>query len=717
MAHSKPAGVIPIAAAYLVLLLMLPPWYGPGQSAGRQADEGEGETTATEIDRTRIADYDIQVRLDTDQKTLAGRETITWHNAESEPASELKFHLYMNAFRSADTMMMASLGGWSSRDAGWIDVTSVRLPGGGSSGEEVEQAEEAAPGVDLTSRVSVDETIMTVPLPEPVQPGGRLRVEIEFEVKLPRLIMRSGYSGEYYFIGQWFPKVAVYASGRWLCPQYQRHTEFFSDFGRYRVEITVPRNHYVGATGTLESTRNRSQEKTLVYNAYPVHDFAWSASPHFRPVERKLTYTVSGATRSIDLLLLMQRDRLGKADVYVESVERALAAFGEAYGAFPYPRLTVIDPAQGRGLNSGGMEYPMLITGGSSWLETYVFPGERPIEGVTIHEFGHQYWYGAVASNEFDEPWLDEGITSYTTDKVIDSYAPFGARMRYPKILSDTLFTVHPFLKGWRAEFSDFRELVMLGRPHTSVTQRRSEYLNTPQTDAITAKAYRTLGGNAYLVSAYSKPALFFYTLEGMLGEGKVAEILKEYYRRYRFRQPSGEEFRALASEVAGEDLEWFFSQVLDGIGLLDYAVEGLSSNEEGGEYRSRAFLVRAGAVTVPQIVRLTLADGRTTDIPWQRHAASDEQLWMEDFEQLAGMGGTSYRLQEGRNGRWLRIELRSPQQLTAVQIDPRCVYLLDANLANNSYRMQPETAAATHGEIAWTRLMGRWLHGISVFN
>ena len=717
MAQSKPVGIIPIASAYLVLLLLLPPWYGPGHPAGRQADDGEQEAAAAEIDRTRIADYDIQVKLDTEQKRLTGRETITWQNAESEPASELKLHLYMNAFRDAETMMMTSLGGWSARDAGWIDVRSVRLPGGGSDGGEAEQAEAAAPGVDLTSRMSVDETIMTLPLPEPVEPGGRLRIEIEFEVKLPRIISRSGYSGDYYFIAQWFPKVAVYAGGRWICQQYQRHTEFFSDFGRYRVEITVPRNHYVGATGTLESARNRGQEKTLVYNAYPVHDFAWASSPHFRPVERKLAYTVSGATRSIDLLVLMQRDRLGKADAYVESVERALNAFGEAYGAFPYPRLTVIDPAQGRGLASGGMEYPMLVTGGSSWLDTFVFPGDREIEGVTIHEFGHQYWYGAVATNEFDEPWLDEGITTFTTDKVIDSYAPFGARMRYPKILSDTVFTAHPFLNGWRTRFADFREMVLLGLPLSTITQHRAEYLSMPQADPVTSNAYFTRGGMAYLVSAYSKPALLFNTLEGMLGEGKVEEILKEYYRRYRFRQPSGAEFRALASEVAGEDLEWFFSQVLDGVGVLDYAVEGLSSTDEGGQYRSKAFLVRAGEVTVPQAVRLTTADGETFDIPWQRRSESEERIWMDDFAPLAGSGGGSYRLQEGIDGQWLRVELRSRQPLSAVQIDPEYVYLLDANLANNGYRTEPDSAAATRGEIAWTRLMGRWLHGISVFN
>jgi hypothetical protein len=711
----RPLGLTPVLAVYASLALFMPLWQGV-ESAPMQEE-------SFQIDRTRIADYDIQVHLDTGTKKLSGKETLTWLNSEGPPTSELKLHLYMNAFRNAETRLMSSRGDWSAEDAGWIDIKSIRLPGGGiESPEGGEEAEQTQADEDLSNRISVDETVMTVRLPRPVSTGARIRLEIDFEVKLPRVFTRAGYSSDYFMVAQWFPKVGVYAGGRWICPQYERYTEFYADFGRYRVEITVPKNYRVGATGILDSTRTRGDEKTLVYTAHPVHDFAWAACPQFREVEEKVEYQAGGKAHIVNVLLLMQRDRMDQSRVYLDSVKLALKEFGRLYGPYPYSRLTVVDPAPGRGQNSGGMEYPMLIVGGSSWLETYLFPGDREIEGVTIHEFGHQYWYGAVANNEFEEAWIDEGLTSYSADKVTDTLAPFGSDMQYPKILSDSAFAIHPFLRGWRADFDDFSALLRLGLPLSELAKRRIEYLRLPSTDPVTTQAYRPFNGYAYASSAYAKPELALRTLEGVIGEEGVARVLRRLYERFRFSHVSGAELRALASEVAGEDLEWFFGQVLDGTAELDYAVENIEVKEGAGEGESNRWLSvitirRLGQVTLPQKVRVAMENGRKIDFKWDRRGVAAEPIWMEGFEPLQSDDGTRYRMREGKGSGWLTIEILSTSPAVSAAIDPDFRYQLDVNLANNSYRVESDPALATRGEISAVRLWGRWLHGLSVFN
>lgn len=682
---SHPAGILPFLAFYLAAALFLLPWHGSGVS--RQDQEQT-------VDRKRIADYDIQVSLDSAAKTLTGTETISWLNADGPAVNEVKLHLYMNAFRSADTRFFEYRDGWSEEDAGWIDVKSVTL----------------ADGRDLTDKKVVDETVMTVPLPEPVEQGQKLLMEIEFEVQLPRIFARTGYAGDYFFVGQWFPKMGVFTDGRWVCPQFHSYTEFFSDFGRYRVEITVPTNFEVGATGIRERAKTQGGTKTLIYSAFPVHDFAWTASPDFQRVRESMKYTSDGEERDLDLNVLMQKDRMDQAPKYVEAVRRVLETFSKDYGPFPYPKLVVVDPGPGRGQNSGGMEYPMLITGGSNWLDTYLFPGGSEIVGVTTHEFGHQYWYGAVANNEFEEAWLDEGLNSFTSDKVIDSYGPFGRSRHFAKSLADTWITLHPFHWGFDYSFSSFSPLLELGFSETRFSSRRIVYLQQPSMDPITNKAYRPFGRLGYRVSAYNKPTLAMRTLEHLLGSETVTRILSRFYHEFRFRHPSGEDFRNLVSEVAGEPMDWFFSQVWDGSGTLDYAVTNISADSE-------VVVERLGEVVVPQRINVTLSDGNILKFNWDRKGLGEERIWMEDFEPLEGVEGVLYRMREGLNARWLKIAVKASAPVESAQVDPDYGYALDINFANNSFSVAADPGLSSRAELDWVRLLGRWLHGMSLYN
>ncbi len=155
-----------------------------------------------------------------------------------------------------------------------------------------------------------------------------------------------------------------------------------------------------------------------------VHDFAWTASRRF--VERHSRFDDPGYP-PVDVRLLVQPEHAHLASRYLEAAKIALRTYGTWSAPYPYPQITVVDPAYGS--SSGGMEYPTLFTGGASVLAPVEL--QSP-EGVTIHEAGHQFWYGLVANNEFEEAWLDEGFNTYMTSKATDhSLGPEGWGRRY----------------------------------------------------------------------------------------------------------------------------------------------------------------------------------------------------------------------------------------------------------------------------------------------
>src|SRR5207244_2251233 len=162
------------------------------------------------------------------------------------------------------------------------------------------------------------------------------------------------------------------------------------------------------------STSNPDGTKTVTFHGEDIHDFAWTAEPEFRI----FSDTFSGSAGAVRIRLLMQPGHLDLAERHMRIMKETMKRFDQWYGPYPYKQITVVDPPHGGGLRAGGMEYPTLITAGTTW---WMPEGWHLVEEVVEHEFGHQYWYGMVASNEFEDAWLDEGINSYTEVKVLDS--------------------------------------------------------------------------------------------------------------------------------------------------------------------------------------------------------------------------------------------------------------------------------------------------------
>lgn len=396
-----------------------------------------------------VASYDLKASLDVKTRIIHGSETLVWMNDSPDTVTSLRFHLYMNAFKNEKSSFMRESGGRLRGDTsgkkawGWIDVTSLHLDSGADLTKSMHFIQPDDANRD-------DQTVIEVPLPEAVKPGTTLTLKISFETKLPEVFARTGYHGTFYLAGQWFPKIGVWETagfrysqkGAWNCHQFHANSEFFANFGNYRAEITLPSEYKIGATGELVSKREDAARRTTTwtFQQESVTDFAWTAQPTYLKLER--TFVAAKETKpeelakasrlfgisteearlsDVKITLMLQPEHAEQADRHFRAAVAGLKGFGLRYGRYPYKTLTLVDPPYGAS-GASGMEYPTFITCGTVWR----LPKDvLELEEVTVHEFGHQFWMQLVATNEFEESWLDEGFNTYSTTKIVQEN--FGA--------------------------------------------------------------------------------------------------------------------------------------------------------------------------------------------------------------------------------------------------------------------------------------------------
>jgi hypothetical protein len=620
----------------------------------------------------RSAGYDLDVRLDRGARTLTGSGLIRWRNIGRASTDVLYLHLYWNAWRSnaSSWMREARLPGRGEheepRPADWsyIDVSSLALADAG--GRAVHDLLPAFVYVQPDDGNANDRTLARVALPQPVPPGGTVALRVQWKARIPRTFPRTGAIADYYFIAHWFPKIAVFEGGRWTAHQFHANTEFFSDYGRYDVRITVPQRWVVGATGREQSRAdNPDGTTTHRYVQDDVHDFAWTTSPDY--VEHRRRFEHPGLP-TVEMRLLMQPEHRGQEGRHFAATEAALRFYGEWYGPYPYGHLTIVDPAYQSG--AGGMEYPTIFTAGTRWLAPR---GSNVPEAVTVHEAGHQFWYGLVGNNEFEFAWLDEGLNTFSEERV-------------QSLVFQPNFRVERFFGGfvpWQ-----FRDI-----PLSRATDGNglNGYRLAADRDLPAAATWRYWPGTHANIT-YFKTALWLHTLERYLGWDTLQRILATFFQRWRFRHPRPEDFFAVVNEVSGRDLTWFFDQVHRSSHVVDYAVERLASERPSARgfddsrpvpgyrettdeaaYRTTVVVRRLGEAVFPVDVVTTFADGTTVREAW-----------------------------DGRD-RWRAYTYERAARAVHTEIDPDRVLLLDVNYTNNSRTLAPRAEeAAKKWSLTW---------------
>ncbi|MBI3782513.1 MAG: M1 family metallopeptidase [Deltaproteobacteria bacterium] len=601
----------------------------------------------------RRANYTIEAKYDRSAQVITGRETIHWTNDGGAAAPELEFHLYWNAFANSRSSFVRATG------TDWVKAIEEHPDAWGYSKID-------ALAVDGEDRISYleflhpdddnvdDRTVAKVRLGKPVEPGASVDISVAFTAKLPRVTARAGYAGSFTFAGQWFPKLGVFENGSWNCHQYHLTTEFFADFGVYDVTLTLPSSDVVGATGVLrEEHDNGDGTQSLRFVAEDVHDFAWTADSRFHLVEK----TIEGT----HVRLLIQPNHAAQAERLLTALGHAMRLYREWIAAYPYPELTIVDPGYG-GTAAGGMEYPTLITVATTW---WMPRGLRIPEIVTVHEFGHQYWYGLVATNEFEEAWLDEGVNSFLEGQIMDASYGHGSYVD------------------------------LFGLKLGSIAVERGQYLRSPTHDPIDRPAWQFLDRQSYGAISYSKTALTLRTLAGQVSDEAVRRGLALYFERWRFKHPRGGDLLQALADTVGQDLQWLFDQLIPDTGTVDYAITRLKADEDRGfagypfkqhgvgemvplstppdrRYRSEIIVERLGTVRLPVDVQVVFDDGTQINERW-----------------------------DGQES-WKRFEYTGPQRVEWAVVDPERKIPIDVNLINNS-RMR---SSGTRGIV---RVTSRW--------
>ena len=646
---------------------------------------------------TRVVGYTIDARLDTENKSIDATETITYKNLTGQSLTTIPFHLYLNAFRPESTFTRETHfnGGVRDSDAensyppdkrGGITISHIDADGYG----------------DLTSAMhfiapddgnAEDHTVTEMTLPHPLAPNDSITFHLAFHDQFPLSVARNGYKRDFIMGGQWYPKPGVFWHGAWNCHQYHSTTEFFSDFATFNITLTLPRRYIVGASGVPTGELiNTNGTKTLSFYAEDIGDFAWAASPNFTVTDG--TYLSSLGPVKVHVLALAAHPTAGPR--YLDITEKSLAFFEAHYGPYPYKVFTIVDPEPDSEI--GGMEYPTLITGDTTWFRDPTYFTEQAV----AHEFGHQYWYGMVATNEFEDAWLDEGINSYTEVKALD--AIFGR---------DTSAFNRPYANGGDYEL------------------HRLEYLFLPDYDPVTRWAFKFRNIDSYGGVTYGKSSTLLATLENLIGHETMDEAMRTYFLRYRFTHPTTEDFLRTIEQVAiahgkaipitpqipapstsaailasgieplrvnafsasppstvltrsddspasatNSSLRGYFHQAVYGTQILDYAVDRISSDpvqwwlpepsdKKQIQYLSTVYLHRKGDFILPVTVEIIFDDGTRVRERW-----------------------------DGVD-RWTKFAYTRNAKVVSVEIDPDHVILLDSNLFNNSYTVTSNPSPA----------------------
>lgn len=603
----------------------------------------------------RIANYKLAARLDDATHRITATETLVWTNTGGSPVRELPFHLYLNAFKNERSVFMTESGGHhrsasaTATGWGWIDVESIKIGGA-----------ELRPTARMTGPAG-DETVLEVPLVEALPPGGSIAVELAFTAQLPEVFARTGYKGAFTMVGQWFPKIGVRigAAGfeRWSCDPFHLNSEFFADFGTYDVSLTVPQTMIVAATGVLvQAADNKDGSRTLTYRAEDVHDFAWMVDPYMEVVHG--TAKVDG--RDVEVRVYHRPAQREFALRHLGAAIGTIEQMSALFVAYPWPIMSVIDPPPDATDGAGGMEYPTLVT--TAGDSVYMRPGMRMPEYVTVHEVGHNWFQGLLASNEGDEAWMDEGINEWA-DAVVMA-----------KIYGEAADAI---------DWMDFAaEMFQLRR----ALEGDQGGLPNP----IATASWAFVDNDTYSAVTYGKTMTAMRTLENVVGPERFRAAMGAYAQAWAFKHPTGDDLFAALRKGIGEDLAWFLGPAFRQIGAARFAITNAQCRPthpprgvigdgadrkvideaeapDSGAFTCEVVVTNTGTVPVPVDVRVTFADGTTETVRWDDRTGAH----------------------------WTRIQLERSSTIARVDVDPDHAILLGDDPLDWDRRLAPDTRAS----------------------
>lgn len=641
----------------------------------------------------RVVSYTIQASLDPARHVVDGKQVMTWRNRSDRAVNKVYLHLYLNAFEGPGSTLMTeravdfssgnSRGNAVLKDGEWGHIDMTRVAQGGQAA--------AWRYVHPDNGPDTDHTVAEVDLPQVVPAGGTLTLDIDFVSQLPRVVIRTGWFGDFHLVAQWFPKIGVLelpgergaTAPRWNVHEFHYHSEFYADYGSFDVSLSVPADYTVGAVGEQQGEPVADGDtRTYRFKQDDVIDFAWVAAPGYKTLDT--TWTHPGSPE-VAVRVIYPPEYEASAQPVLKATTDSLTWFSDTLGAYPYRTVTAVVPPYNAG-EAGGMEYPTFFTASGFAEVDPDGPSQGALDFVTIHEFGHGYFMGILGSNEFEEPWLDEGLNEFWDQRMLVARG-------------QTLKLSTPFLR-WLGIAPEVQPFVYERMSGVQAIQQPADPLDANSWDRYSNTSYGSI---------YSRTASVMHDLEQEIGSEALERGFKGYYEQWKFRHPSAADFKAALAEHTGrpEVIERVFDQQVWGMHKVDDRVTSLESEEVlpqpgtelvGGKrvehaeddvdkaiadarkawkeknpdakpgtgpypWRTVVTLRREGAA-VPQTVKIRFADDSVETVAWNDAA------------------------------RWKRIVLVKPARAVSAEIDPEQKIYLDVNKLDDSRTLERDRTA-----------------------
>jgi hypothetical protein len=627
-----PAATTPAPAAVAPLDIAKLP-----DDAGFEAAVARGTRTRTGRPGARYwqqwARYTIEAELDPAPARLTGQETVRYFNRSPDRLDSVAVHLYQNLYSNPAVVRQNGGSG--------AGMTLTRVA---AQGNELKQSAGTAPGY------RVDGTIGWLRLPRPVAPGDSVDLEIAWRYTVPMRGTREGHDEELYFMGYWYPQIAVYDDvNGWQVDQYLGQGEFYMGYADYDLTLTVPNAWIVAATGVLRDSasvlapfvrerlaglRAKGSDIVRVVTG-PERGTATVRSPSgklkWKFDAKNVRHTVWATSQAFfwdaTNAVVGDRDGDGRADTAsintfyrpeapawtasARFTQHAIEFGSQLIFPYTYPQMSAV-----QGLEPG-MEYPMmtLITSERDTLE---------LLATIEHEVGHMWFPMQVGSDEKRFAWMDEGLTQYNGSL---------AEVDYLKKHGGT--DSHP-------ERNSAREYVTVSR--------------SGQEEPMMRHSDRFRGYQTYATSAYDKPLVALRALDGLLGHETFMRAYREYGTRWKFKHPTPRDFFDTFNDVSGQDLSWFWRSWFFETWQLDLAVAGVRDTANVIEID----IENRGRIPMPARVVVTRSDGTTQrlEVP--------VTVWLA--------GATKHTLRVAKSPAVVRVE-----------IDPE-EFFADVNRRNNRW-------------------------------
>lgn len=455
-----------------------------------------------------FSSYDIKIVLDEGQHCLTGEEKVCFVNNYDNSFEELWFHLYPNAFREGAKNKVVSLANFDEA-----------YPNGESFGHiEIEKVCFGDKELDFEVG-GEDENLLKVALESELFPEEQVEFVISFKTTLPNINHRFGYGENTINVANFYPVLCVYEEGKGFADDLyiSNGDPFYSEIANYKVQIDYSENFVLASSGEVKESKVEQGRKKELITANRVRDFAFVLSSKFEVAKENL--------EEVEIKYFYYNDSSPKE--VLQLIKKCMAFYSDKFGEYPYLQISVVQS----NFVYGGMEYPniVLISDKLSQESTYY---------VVAHELAHQWWYAVVGNDQYNEAWVDEGLTEYSTMLFFEEHKEYGFDYQTMITNANTSFKFY---------YNIYKKVCK--EVDTSMARALNEFETEPE----------------YIHSVYTQGVIMYDALRQLVGEKKLYACMRKYYEKMAYKNARGADLISIFSKISGKNLESFFDSFLYG--------------------------------------------------------------------------------------------------------------------------------------------------------